>query len=120
MNAALRSATLLTGLAILLVWTACALFGRHLAPLDPYADDLLHTLTPPSATHWFGTDELGRDVFSRVIVGARDILTVAPLATLLGAVAGTALGLVTGYAGGAFDAVSEIGDRKSTRLNSSH
>ncbi len=105
MTAALRSATLLTGLSILLVWTACAVFGAHLAPLDPYADDLLHTLTPPSTTHWFGTDQLGRDVFSRVIVGARDILTVAPLATLLGAVAGTALGLVTGYVGGAFDAV---------------
>ncbi len=99
-------AALLSGLAILAVWTACALFGdRHLVRIDPFADDLLHTLAPPSAAHWFGTDQLGRDVFSRVIVGARDILTVAPLATLLGATAGTVLGLVTGYFRGAFDAV---------------
>jgi peptide/nickel transport system permease protein len=105
MRAAFSSATLPIGLAILLVWTVCAVFGAHLAPLDPYADDLLHTLTPPSTSHWFGTDQLGRDVFSRVIVGARDILTVAPLATLLGAAAGTVLGLVTGYSRGAFDAV---------------
>jgi peptide/nickel transport system permease protein len=100
-----RSPTLIAGLAILAVWVAAALAGRHLAPQDPYADDLLHTLTPPSAAHWFGTDQLGRDVLSRVIVGARDILIVTPLATLLGVVAGTILGLLTGYLRGAFDAV---------------
>ena len=66
---------------------------------------LLHTLAPPSATHWFGTDQLGRDVFSRVIVGARDILLIAPLATLLGTIGGTVLALTTGYFGGAFDAI---------------
>ena len=68
-----------------------------MTPLDPYADDLLATLVPPSAAHWFGTDQLGRDVFSRVIMGARDILIVAPLATLLGTLLGTALGLCIGY-----------------------
>jgi peptide/nickel transport system permease protein len=60
---------------------------------------------PPDHAHWFGTDQLGRDVFSRVIVGARDILTIAPLATLLGTVAGTALGLVVGYFEGWVDNV---------------
>jgi len=100
-----RSATLIAGLAILAVWIVAALAGQHLAPHDPYADDLLHTLAPPSAAHWFGTDQLGRDVFSRVIVGARDILIVTPLATLLGVVAGTVLGLFTGYLRGPFDAV---------------
>ena len=69
------------------------------------ADDIINSLAPPSAEHWFGTDQLGRDVFSRVIVGARDILTVAPLATLLATVAGTALGLVTGYFRGVVDDV---------------
>ena len=59
----------------------------------------------PISTHWFGTDQLGRDVFSRVIVGARDILTIAPLATLLGTVAGTALGLIVGYFDGWVDNV---------------
>ena len=101
-----RSATFLSGVAILAFWTICALFGDRLAPIDPYADDLLRTLVPPSPDHWFGTDQLGRDVFSRVIVGARDILTVAPLATLLGATAGTILGLATGYLRNAFDAVA--------------
>lgn len=104
-RAALRSPTLLAGMTILTFWIACAVVGRHLTRMDPFADDLLHTLAPPSAAHWFGTDQLGRDVFSRVIVGARDIMTVAPLATLLGAAAGTVLGLLTGYLRGTFDAV---------------
>jgi peptide/nickel transport system permease protein len=99
------SPTCLVGLAIVLFWVGCALFGRHLVPLDPLADDLLDSLAPPSAAHWFGTDQLGRDVFSRVIVGSRDILTVAPLATLLGTAAGTVLGLVMGYLGGAVDEI---------------
>jgi peptide/nickel transport system permease protein len=99
----LRSPTLLIGSVILLFWIACALFGSRMTPLDPYADDLLATLTPPSPSHWFGTDQLGRDIFSRVIIGARDILIVAPLATVLGSVMGTALGLVIGYARGVLD-----------------
>ena len=81
LHAALRSTTLIVGLAILAFWVMCALFGAHIAPHDPYADNLLATLTPPSAAHWFGTDQLGRDILSRVIIGARDILIVAPLAT---------------------------------------
>ncbi len=105
LRAALGSGTLITGSAILLFWIACALFGRHMTPVDPYADNLLMTLAPPSAAHWFGTDQLGRDIFSRVIVGARDILVVAPLATLLGTVLGTALGLVVGYLRGWLDDV---------------
>jgi peptide/nickel transport system permease protein len=104
-RAALRSRTLLIGVGILLFWIVCALFGRHLTPQDPYADDLLSTLAPPSWRHWFGTDQLGRDVFSRVIIGARDILIVAPLATLLGTVLGTVLGLTLGYFRGLIDDV---------------
>jgi peptide/nickel transport system permease protein len=102
-HAALRSTTLIAGVAILGFWILCALFGAGLAPLDPYADNLLTTLAAPSAAHWFGTDQLGRDVFSRVIVGARDILIVAPLA---GTVLGTALGLALGYLRGAVDAAA--------------
>jgi peptide/nickel transport system permease protein len=101
----LRSRIFLAGAAIVLFWVACALFGRRFAPFDPYATDILNTLTPPSAAHWFGTDELGRDVFSRVIVGARDILIVAPLATALGVTGGVVLGLVTGYFRGLVDDV---------------
>ena len=101
----LRSRGFLVGTGILLFWVACALIGRMLVPFDPYAPDILDTLTPPSAAHWFGTDQLGRDVFSRVIVGARDILIVAPLATALGVTGGIALGLVTGYFRGLVDDV---------------
>lgn len=101
----LHSPTFLVGGGILLFWVFCALFGEAVVPLDPYADDLMNGLMPPSGDHWFGTDQLGRDVFSRVIVGSRDILTVAPLATLLSTVVGTALGLLMGYYRGWVDEV---------------
>ena len=101
----LRSRTFLAGAVIVVFWILCALFGPAVVPDDPYADDILNKLQPPSSEHWFGTDRLGRDVFSRVIVGARDILVVAPLAALLGTVLGTALGLVTGYFRGVTDDV---------------
>lgn len=101
----LRSPTFLTGAWILLFWIFCALFGHVVVPYDPYADDVLNALLPPSQDHWFGTDLLGRDVFSRVIVGSRDILTVAPLATLLSTALGTSLGLVMGYYRGWVDEI---------------
>jgi peptide/nickel transport system permease protein len=93
------------GLAILVFWIICALFGSSFAPHSPYAQQLLATNQAPSGAHWFGTDQLGRDVFSRVLVGARSILLVAPAATLLGTVLGTALGLALGYLGGTVDAI---------------
>ena len=98
-----RSPSFIVGAVILLFWIVCALFGPLIVPLDPYASDPLNSLAPPGHTHWFGTDQLGRDVFSRVIVGARDILTIAPLATLVGTLAGTSLGLIVGYFGGWLD-----------------
>jgi peptide/nickel transport system permease protein len=93
----------LVGAVILLFWVACAIFGTGIAPHDPLAQQLLATNHPPSGAHWFGTDQLGRDVLSRVIVGARTILIIAPLATVVGTVLGTALGLVLGYLGGVVD-----------------
>jgi peptide/nickel transport system permease protein len=106
-----RSGTFLVGLVIVLFWVFCAIFGPSIVPYDPYADDLLNALMPPSAEHWFGTDQLGRDVFSRVIAGARDILTIAPLSTLISTVVGTALGLVMGYFRGVIDeGVSRVVD----------
>jgi peptide/nickel transport system permease protein len=104
-TALLRSPTFVIGALILLFWVACALVGHFVVPHDPYASDPLNSLTPPDATHWFGTDQLGRDVFARVIVGARDILTIAPLATALGTLAGTAVGLIVGYFDGWVDNV---------------
>ncbi len=98
-----RRPTFLAGAAILLFWLVCAVFGSAIAPDNPLAQQLLAVNHVPSSAHWFGTDQLGRDVLSRVIVGARDILVIAPLATVLGTVLGTALGLVMGYLGGVVD-----------------
>lgn len=101
----LGSGSARAGIGIVLFWTICALFGPWIVPWNPYHDSLMHTLAPPSLAHPFGTDQLGRDIFSRVIVGSRSILSVAPLATLLGTVLGTSIGLVTGYFGGLIDTV---------------
>jgi peptide/nickel transport system permease protein len=101
----LKSPGFLAGLAIVLFWVLCALIGPLVEPQNPYADDLMNALAPPSATHWFGTDQIGRDIFSRIIAGARPILSVAPAATLLATLCGTTLGLITGYAGGWVDAL---------------
>lgn len=98
-----RSRTFVIGTTIVLFWIACALFGGMVVPHDPTAPDIMGALLPPSPEHWFGTDSLGRDVFSRVIVGSRDILMVAPLATALGTILGVMLGLVTGYFRGIVD-----------------
>jgi peptide/nickel transport system permease protein len=99
----LRKPTFLAGAVILLFWVVCAIFGTELAPHSAYAQQLLATNAPPSSAHWFGTDQIGRDVLSRVIVGARDILLISPAATLLGTALGTALGLAMGYLGGVVD-----------------
>jgi peptide/nickel transport system permease protein len=101
----LRRPTFIVGAAILLFWVVCAVFGHMIAPQDPLAQQLLATNKAPAGAHWFGTDQLGRDVFSRVIVGARSILVISFFATLLGTVAGTALGLAMGYLGGVVDMV---------------
>ncbi|MBV9918666.1 MAG: ABC transporter permease [Solirubrobacterales bacterium] len=101
----LRSKTFIAGVTILGIWIICAIFGKLIAPNDPLLTDPIAALKAPSSAHLFGTDLLGRDVLSRVIVGARDILIVAPLATLLGTVLGTVLGLVMGYFRGATDDV---------------
>jgi len=100
-----RSKSFIAGSVIVGFWVLCAIFGELVVPEDPLASDPINDLIAPSADHWFGTDKLGRDVFSRVITGARDILIVAPVATILATVLGTALGLVTGYFRGAVDDV---------------
>ena len=99
----LRSKTFIAGAVIVGIFVIFAIFGETLAPDDPFATDPIDDLAAPSGEHLFGTDRVGRDVLSRVIVGARDILIVAPAATLLGTVVGTALGLVTGYFRGPVD-----------------
>jgi peptide/nickel transport system permease protein len=101
----LASKLFLIGAFILLVWIVCAIFGTTIAPHSPYAQNLEAINKAPSGAHLFGTDQLGRDMFSRVIVGSRDIMIIVPLATILGTVAGSAVGLVMGYFRGATDEV---------------
>jgi peptide/nickel transport system permease protein len=101
-----RRATFLIGAAIIAAWVVFAIFGGSIAAYSPLSQSLLAANTGPSAAHWFGTDQLGRDVLARVITGSRDILIITPLATLLGTVCGTALGLAMGYLGGVLDLIA--------------
>jgi peptide/nickel transport system permease protein len=100
-----RTPSVLIGAAVVVFWIVCAVLGSHITPYDPVYDQTSSVFAHPSSTYWFGTDRLGRDVFSRVLAGSRDILIVAPLATALGTVLGTALGLLTGYLRGLVDDV---------------
>lgn len=100
-----RSTTFWVGGFLVVMWVFFAIFGDFVTPYDPLGtpQDILNRLEPPSAEHWFGTDDLGRDVLSRVLAGARQVLMVAVSATILGTVVGTFLGLVIGYFGGIVD-----------------
>jgi peptide/nickel transport system permease protein len=100
-----RSPAFLVGAAVLLFWIIDAVAWRVIVPHDPEAVSSDRTLQGPSSEHWFGTDDLGRDVFSRVLAGASSVLTVAPAAALLAVAAGVAVGLVAGYGEGKTDEV---------------
>jgi peptide/nickel transport system permease protein len=100
-----RSPAFLMGAAVLLFWIFDAVAWRVIVPHDPEAVSSARTLQGPSSEHWFGTDDLGRDVFSRVLAGASSVLTVAPAAALLAVAAGVAVGLVAGYGEGKTDEV---------------
>lgn len=93
----------LTGSAIVLFLLVVSIFAPWIAPYDPGAIDLKQVLAPPSAQHWFGTDQLGRDVLSRMIWGARISLKVGFVATGLAILIGMLLGAVAGYYGGWID-----------------
>jgi peptide/nickel transport system permease protein len=98
-----RSKTVLVGAVIVLTWSICAAAGYHIGPYTPFEQDLNSVNNAPSSAHWFGTDQVGRDVFSQVIAGARSVMVVALVATLLGTILGTVLGLITGYLRGWVD-----------------
>lgn len=98
----LRRPAFIIGNVIVIFWIICAVLGKNITPYDPINDFSAGHL-PPSLEHLFGTDRIGRDVLSRVMVGSRDVLIVAPLAALLGVTAGTLLGLVMGYYRGRVD-----------------
>lgn len=106
----LRKKTFVFGLVVLSFWLGCAILAMlqvPFTPYDPFNDFDLSRLAPapPSLSHLFGTDRLGRDVFSRVLFGARDVFIVAPPAALIGITLGTVLGLVMGFYRGLVDDV---------------
>ncbi len=90
---------------VLVCLIGAAVMAPRLAPYAPDQIDLSIRRSPPSAAHWFGTDELGRDVLARVLFGARISLAVGLLSAVVAGASGIAIGGVAGYAGGAVDAV---------------
>jgi peptide/nickel transport system permease protein len=101
-----RAGACIVGLVVL-----AAVAGPWLAPFDPSAQDLASRLEGPSWLHWFGLDELGRDIFSRVLSGARVSLLVGVIVVSVSATAGTLIGCVAGYFGGIVDdAISRLVD----------
>ncbi len=93
------------GLAIVAGLLLVAALAPWLATHDPYAQDLTRRLLPPSAAHWFGTDQVGRDIYSRVVYGSRITLGIVFLVAILVAPVGLAIGTIAGYAGGKVDTV---------------
>lgn len=108
-----RLPTFWVGAFIVLMWLVFAIFGDIVTPYEPQGSpqDILDRLQPPSSEHWLGTDDLGRDMLSRILAGARRVITVSVSATVLGTILGTAIGLVIGYFGGIVDdAISRVLD----------
>ncbi|WP_127105659.1 ABC transporter permease [Pararhodobacter zhoushanensis] len=101
----LRNPLAALGVAILTVLIVCAAFAPWIAPYSPIGQDLGARLMPPSATNWMGTDELGRDIFSRVVHGARLTLLIVGMVAVISAPLGLILGAVSGYFGGWTDRV---------------
>ncbi|RMC30461.1 ABC transporter permease [Paracoccus alkanivorans] len=100
-----RNGSALLGLTILLVIACAAIFAPLVATHDIYAQDLGNRLALPSAEHWLGTDELGRDIYSRLLFGARITLYIAFLTAIISAPVGLLIGTLSGYLGGWVDTV---------------
>jgi peptide/nickel transport system permease protein len=103
-RALLRSPTFMIGLVIVTFWVFMALFSGVVTQSFT-AQDAANSLQPPSSAHWFGTDDLGRDVFARTMAGARSVLIIAPLATALALLWGGIIGLVSGFYRGVTDEI---------------
>jgi peptide/nickel transport system permease protein len=98
-----RNPLALAGVILVIVFTLFALFAPWIAPQDPAQIDLPARLSPPTAAHWCGTDELGRDICSRLIFGARISMAVGTSVVLLSLTLGLIIGSIAGYYGGGID-----------------
>jgi peptide/nickel transport system permease protein len=93
------------GIIIISLLVFMAIFAPLLSPYDPNTQDLYQVLTGPSGTHWLGTDNVGRDLLSRIIYGSRVSITVGILSTFFSAFVGVVIGLIAGYRGGLVDMI---------------
>jgi peptide/nickel transport system permease protein len=105
LRALLQTPSALIGLLVVLFWICCAVIWPLVVPYNPDAQDYSALLAHPSLAHLLGTDQFGRDVLSRILAGSREVLTLAPAATLIGVVGGTLVGLVTAYYRGWLDEI---------------
>ncbi|MCP8937579.1 ABC transporter permease [Alsobacter sp. SYSU M60028] len=94
---------LLVGGSLLGLFVALAVLGPTLAPYDPMAQDLFATMEPPTAAHWLGADQVGRDILSRIMAGTRYTLSIALASVAAAALIGVALGSIAGHFGGRVD-----------------
>ncbi|WP_371411964.1 ABC transporter permease [Neorhizobium sp. T6_25] len=93
------------GLVVITILVLTAIVAPLIAPYDPNVIDLGNTLKPPSAEHWFGTDELGRDIMSRIIYGTRISLTIITIVSVIVGPIGLLVGTTAGYFGGWYDTI---------------
>ncbi|HLW58662.1 MAG TPA: ABC transporter permease [bacterium] len=98
-----RSPVAVCGLALIAAWVLVAVSAPHLAPSLPLAQDIAARLSPPSPAHWLGTDQLGRDILTRVCYGARLSIPVGIAAVVLAMLLGVVIGSTAGFLGGAVD-----------------
>jgi peptide/nickel transport system permease protein len=101
----LQTPSAVIGVIVVVFWVFTAVFWPWFAPYDPAAQDYGSLLATPSSEHLLGADHLGRDVLSRVLAGSREVLLLAPAATLIGLVGGIAVGLSAAYYGGWYDEI---------------
>lgn len=95
----------MVGAFLVLFWIVVAIFAPWISPYDPNANDMEALMSPPTAAHWLGTDNSGRDILSRIIWGSRTVLTIAPIAVICAYAIGAMLGLLAGYYRGWVDLV---------------
>lgn len=98
-----RNPMAMVGMGIIVFWALIAILSPFIAPFDPLDQDITHRMKPPSSVHWFGTDELGRDVFSRVMYGAQISLPIGLIVIVFAMIVGCLIGASAGFIGGLYD-----------------
>lgn len=98
-----RNPLALIGFSVFLLWVFISLFARQIAPYEPLQQDIVNRLQGPRLNHWFGTDQLGRDILSRVLYGGRLSLPAGLMVVVVAGIVGTVVGALAGFIGGWFD-----------------